>query len=178
MTGVTRTPLNTGGELRCSERVSSSSSTSGTSRVNLVTNPVISREWGKDWEVYMKYISQMIRYSRACGSYQDFLDIGLLLTRKLLNQGFLLVKLKSSLRKFYGQPYIKEILIGTTSSGISYHLRDILHIGVPWNEKFETLTLGGQTRIWYAENGYIVVFPPNYVGISKQSNHFQRVHEC
>ena len=29
-------------------------------------------------------------------SYQDFLDRGLLLTKKLLNQGFLLVKLKSS----------------------------------------------------------------------------------
>ena len=52
--------------------------------------------------VYGVYISQLIRYSRACGSYQDFLDRGLLLTRKLLNQGFLLVKLKSSLRKFYG----------------------------------------------------------------------------
>jgi hypothetical protein len=37
----------------------------------------------------------------ACGSYQDFLDGGLLLARKQLNQGFLLVKLKSSLRKFY-----------------------------------------------------------------------------
>jgi hypothetical protein len=49
---------------------------------------------------YGVYISQLIRYSRACGSYQDFLDRGLLLTRKLLNQGFLLVKLKSSLRKF------------------------------------------------------------------------------
>ena len=24
----------------------------------------------------MEYISQMIRYSRACGSYQDFLDRG------------------------------------------------------------------------------------------------------
>ena len=34
-------------------------------------------------------ISQLIRYSRACGYYQDFLDKGLLLTRKLLNQGFL-----------------------------------------------------------------------------------------
>ena len=49
---------------------------------------------------YGVYISQMLRYSRACGSYQDFLDRGLLVTRKLLNQGFLLVKLKSSLRKF------------------------------------------------------------------------------
>jgi hypothetical protein len=36
-------------------------------------------------------ISRLIRYSRACGSYQDFLDRGLLLTRKLLNQGFLVV---------------------------------------------------------------------------------------
>ena len=44
-----------------------------------------------------EYISQLIRYSRACGYYQDFLDRGLLLTRKLLNQGFILVKLKSSL---------------------------------------------------------------------------------
>jgi hypothetical protein len=41
-------------------------------------------------------ISQLIRYSRACGAYQDFLDRGLLQTRKILNQGFLLVKLKSS----------------------------------------------------------------------------------
>jgi hypothetical protein len=41
---VTRTPLKTGGELRCSGRVSSSCSTSDTGRVNLVTKPVISRE--------------------------------------------------------------------------------------------------------------------------------------
>ena len=46
---------------------------------------------------YGVYNSQLIRYFRACGSYQDFLDRGLLLTRKLPNQGFLLVKLKSSL---------------------------------------------------------------------------------
>ena len=49
---VTRTPLKTGGELRCSGRISSSCSTSGTRHVNLVTNPVISREWGKDREVF------------------------------------------------------------------------------------------------------------------------------
>ena len=36
------------------------------------------------------------------GFYQDFLDRGLLLSRKLPNQGFLLVKLKLSPRKFYG----------------------------------------------------------------------------
>ena len=46
---------------------------------------------------YGVYLSQMIRYSRACGSYQDFIDRGLLLTRKLANEGFRLLKLKSSL---------------------------------------------------------------------------------
>jgi hypothetical protein len=35
-----------------SGRVSSSWSTSGTRRVNLVTNSVISHEWGKDQEVF------------------------------------------------------------------------------------------------------------------------------
>ena len=52
---------------------------------------------------YGVYMSQLVRYSRACISYHDFLDRGLLLTKKLLHQGFLMVKLKSSLRKFYGR---------------------------------------------------------------------------
>ena len=43
---------------------------------------------------YGVYISQLIGYSRACCSYQDFIDRELLLTRKLPNQGFLLVKSK------------------------------------------------------------------------------------
>jgi hypothetical protein len=54
---------------------------------------------------YEAYISQLIRYSRACGSYQNVLDRGLLLTRNLLNHGFLWVKMKSSLRKCYGRHY-------------------------------------------------------------------------
>ena len=49
---VTRTPLKTGGELRCSGRVNSSCSTSDTRRFNLVTTPVISHERGKDREVF------------------------------------------------------------------------------------------------------------------------------
>ena len=48
---ATRTPLKSWGELRCSGRVGSSSSTSDTRRVNLVTNSVISHEWVKDREV-------------------------------------------------------------------------------------------------------------------------------
>jgi hypothetical protein len=49
---VTRTPLKTGSELRCSGRVGSSCSTSDTCHVNLVTNPLISHEWGNDWEMF------------------------------------------------------------------------------------------------------------------------------
>jgi hypothetical protein len=41
---------------------------------------------------------QLIRYSGAC----DFIERGLLLANKLLNQWFLVVKMKSSLQKFDG----------------------------------------------------------------------------
>ena len=50
---------------------------------------------------YGVYISQLTLYSTDCASYQDFNDREL--TRKLLNQRFLLIKLKSSLRKFHGR---------------------------------------------------------------------------
>ena len=49
---VTRTPLKTGDDIRCSGRVSSSCSTSDTRRVNLVTYTVISHKRGKDREVF------------------------------------------------------------------------------------------------------------------------------
>jgi hypothetical protein len=74
---------------------------------------------------YGVYISQMIRYSRACGFYQDFLDKGLLLTRKLLNQGLLLVKLKSSLRKFYGR---NHDLLDRYGISVSQMTTDMFHL--------------------------------------------------
>jgi hypothetical protein len=74
---------------------------------------------------YGVYISRMIRYTRACGSYQDFLDRGLLLTRKLLNQGFLLVKLKSSLRNFYGR---HNDLVDRCGISVSQMTTDMLHL--------------------------------------------------
>ena len=43
------------------------------------------------------YISQLIRYYRACGAWHDFHDRGLMLPRKLLNQRSPVVKLPSSL---------------------------------------------------------------------------------
>ena len=73
---------------------------------------------------YGVYISQLIRYSRAYGSYQDF-DRGLLLTRKPLNQGFLLVKLKSSLRKFYGRHYD---MVDRYGISVSQMITDMFHL--------------------------------------------------
>ena len=52
---------------------------------------------------YGVYMSQMIRYARACSDYVDFKNRGILLTNKLLKQGFAEERLKSSLRKFYGR---------------------------------------------------------------------------
>jgi hypothetical protein len=62
---VTRTPLTIGGELSCSWRVSGSCSTSDIRRATLVTNPVISHEWGKDREVLrqVEHILVIIRYT-------------------------------------------------------------------------------------------------------------------
>jgi hypothetical protein len=74
---------------------------------------------------YGVYLSQLIRYSRACGSYQDFLDRGLLLTRKLLHQGFLLVKLKSSLQKFYGRHHD---FVDHYGISVSQMTMDMLHL--------------------------------------------------
>ena len=66
--------------------------------------------------VYGVYISQLIRYYQACIYYHDFLDRGLLLTRKLLNQEFKTGKLKSSLREFKGRHHELVDLYGITVS--------------------------------------------------------------
>ena len=64
-------------------------------------------------------ISELIQYSRACGSYQDLFARWLLLTRTLLNKGFLIVKLKASLRKAYGHQNDLVYRYGTSVSQIS-----------------------------------------------------------
>ena len=52
---------------------------------------------------YGVYISQLIRYARACYAYEDFLKRGQLLIKKLMLQGYNESRLKSSFRKFYGR---------------------------------------------------------------------------
>ena len=52
---------------------------------------------------YGVFISQLIRYARACSSYQCFILRARRLSSKLLKQGYLVERLKSSIRKLYGR---------------------------------------------------------------------------
>ena len=49
------------------------------------------------------FISQLIRYARACSSYECFIMRARRLSSKLLKQGCLVVRLKPSFGKFYGR---------------------------------------------------------------------------
>ena len=50
---------------------------------------------------YGIYISQLIRFARACSNYQDFMERGKALTTKLLSQGY--QKTVATLKKFCGR---------------------------------------------------------------------------
>ena len=52
---------------------------------------------------YGVYVSQLIRYARACSNYQDFMERGKVLTIKLLSQGYQKTKLVATLKKFCGK---------------------------------------------------------------------------
>ena len=52
---------------------------------------------------YGVFISQLIRYARACSSYECFILKAVRLSSKLLGQGYVRERLKLSLRKFYSQ---------------------------------------------------------------------------
>jgi len=45
---------------------------------------------------YAVYMLQLIRYSRTCNSYHDFLHRSVLLTKKLLSKGFIETRLRST----------------------------------------------------------------------------------
>ena len=50
---------------------------------------------------YGVYVSQLVRYARACCNYEDFVDRSKLLTSKLLSQRYRRAKLVLNLKKFY-----------------------------------------------------------------------------
>ena len=72
---------------------------------------------------YGVFISQLIRYARACSSYECFILRAARLSSKLLRQGYDIERLKSSLRKFYGR---YGDLIKHYEISLSQMLHDIL----------------------------------------------------
>ena len=68
-------------------------------------------------------ISQLIRYARACSSYECFILRAARLSSKLLGQGYVMERLKSSLRNLYGR---YGDLIKHYSVSLSQMLDDIL----------------------------------------------------
>ena len=78
---------------------------------------------------YGVFISQLIRYARACFSYECLILRARRLSSKLLKQGYLAERLKSSFRKFYGR---YGDLIQQYEVSLSRMLNDTLILDQQW----------------------------------------------
>ena len=87
---------------------------------------------------YGVFISQLIRYARACSSYECFILRAARLSSKLLRQGYVMERLKSSLRKLYGR---YGDLIKHYEVSLSQMLHDILgHDHIQWHPHWSDIT--------------------------------------
>ena len=77
---------------------------------------------------YGVYVSQLIRYARACSNYQDFMERGRTLTTRLLNQGYQANKLVATLKKFYGKHHD---LVDPYNVAVSRMISDVLATDKP-----------------------------------------------
>ena len=91
---------------------------------------------------YGVFFSQLIRYARACSSYECFILRAMRLSNKLLGQGYVKERLKSSLRKFYGRD---GDLTKQYEAPLSRMLHDILDDDhIQWHPPF----IGHCTNFW------------------------------
>jgi hypothetical protein len=74
--------------------------------------------------VYGMYISELIRYARACFAYEEFSKRGKLLTKKLIFQGYNESRLKSPFRKFYDR---YNGLVCDYKLSLAHMLNDLFH---------------------------------------------------
>ena len=91
---------------------------------------------------YGVFISQLIRYARACSSYEYFILRAMRLSNKLLGQGYVKERLKSSLRKFYGR---YGDLTKQYEVPLSRMLHDILHDD---HKQWHPPLIGHYTNFW------------------------------
>ena len=123
---------------------------------------------------YGVFISQLIRYARACSSYGCFILRATRLSNKLLEQGNDKERLKSSLRMFYGR---YGDLIKQYEVSLSQILNDILwpdHIQWqpptdqtlyrtrPFTE-FWVVSIEHLRRVWHADRGRLLLRTPGPV---------------
>ena len=123
---------------------------------------------------YGVFISQLIRYARACSSYGCLILRATRLSNKLLEQGYVKERLKSSLRKFYGR---YGDLIKQYEVSLSQMLNDILwpdHIQwqLPTDQtlyrtrpftEFWVVSIEHLRRVWHAERGRLLLRTPGPV---------------
>ena len=111
---------------------------------------------------YGVFISQLIRYARACSSYGCFILRATRLSNKLLEQGYVKERLKSSFRKFYGRygDIIKQYEVP-----LSQMLNDILWPGhIQWQPLTDQTLY--RTRpftefwVWHADRGRLLLRTP------------------
>ena len=101
--------------------------------------------------------SQLIRYARACSSYECFILRAARLSSKLLGQGYVMERLKSSLRKFYGR---YGVLIKHYEVSLSQMLHDILgHDNIQWHTQLIRHYINLRT---YYRTGLYYRFSPYY----------------
>ena len=131
---------------------------------------------------YGVFISQLIRYARACSSYGCFILRATRLSNKLLEQGYVKERLKLSFRKFYGR---YGDLIKQYEVSLSQMLNDILwpdhkqwqpptdqtlYRTRPFTE-FWVVSIEHLRRVWHADRGRLLLRTPGPVpfGICKCS---------
>jgi hypothetical protein len=81
---------------------------------------------------YGVYISQLIRYSRACAQYIEFLDRAQLLAQKLLKQGYVAITATQILRSSSqsGWP-LQNILILNDNGSFTFYVDVFFSLSLP-----------------------------------------------
>ena len=109
---------------------------------------------------YGVFISPLIRYARACSSYECFILRATRLSYKLLGQGSVMEHLKSSLWKFYG--WYGDIIKHYEVS-LSQMLHDILgHDHIQWHPQL--IRWYTNLRTYYRTGPYYGFWPYNGCG--------------
>ena len=94
----------------------------------------IFRSWVEIYHdhAYGVFILQLIRYAWACSSYACFIVWATLLSNKLLKQGYVKERLKSSFRKFNGRRGYPQTIWSSPLTNAKWH-------SVAWPNTMKTL---------------------------------------